>query len=86
MGFDAEGSTGGAGSFDSRAGTRWDGGFCGKRGVVFALDGAPVKGGAAGCGTAGGVSLEVIFEMLGIGLVTAVDQAGGTFDTGAGSS
>ena len=31
-------------------GTGCDGGFCGKRGVVFALDGAPVMGGAAGLG------------------------------------
>ena len=63
-----------------------DCGFCGKRGVVLALGGAPVRGGAAGRG-GGGVMLPVgALEMLGIGLVTAVDQAGGTFVTGAGSS
>jgi hypothetical protein len=43
-------------------------------------------GGAAGRGGGWGVTLEDIFERLGIGLVTAVDQAGGTFVTGAGSS
>jgi hypothetical protein len=63
-----------------------DGGFWGKRGVVLALGGAPVRGGAAERG-GGGVTLPVgDLEMLGIGFVTAVDQAGGTFVTGAGSS
>ena len=64
------------------------GGFCGKRGVVLALDGAPVIGGAEGRGggaawvgscTLGGL------EIFGIGLVTAVDHAGGTLVTGTGS-
>jgi hypothetical protein len=65
--------------------TRPDGGLCGKRGVVFAVGGAPVRGGAAERG--GGVTCDVgVLEILGIGLVTAVDQAGGTFETGAGSS
>jgi len=36
-----------------KVGTGCDGGFCGKRGVVFALDGAPVMGGAAGFGGCG---------------------------------
>ncbi len=63
-----------------------DGGFWGKRGVVLALGGAPVRGGAAGR-AGGGVTFPVgDLVMLGIGLVTAVDQAGGTFVTGAGSS
>ncbi len=62
-------------------------GFCGKRGVVFAVGGAPVTGGAIGLGGvcgfgAGGLS----FETLGIGLVTAVDQAGGAFVTGVGTN
>jgi hypothetical protein len=66
--------------------TSWDGGFCGKRGVVLALAGEPLMGGADGfCGGGGGVELGATFEMLGMGLVTAVDQAGGTFVTGAGS-
>ncbi len=56
--------------------------FCGKSGVVLAAGGEPVTGGATGraCGTAvvgGRVT-------LGIGLVTAVDHAGGTFCAGAG--
>jgi hypothetical protein len=64
------------------------GGLIGKRGVVLAVGGAPVRGGAAGRGegasvAGGGVGLA---EMLGIGLVTAVDQAGGTLETGVGSS
>jgi hypothetical protein len=73
-----------------KVGTCCDGGFCGKRGVVFALDGAPVTGGAEGFGGIGGGGVARggggVFEMLGIGLVTAVDHAGGTFVTGAGSS
>jgi len=43
-------------------------------------------GGAAGLGGVSGVTLELILEMLGIGLVTAVDQAGGTFEGGVGSN
>jgi hypothetical protein len=61
------------------------GAFCGKRGVVLALAGAPVSGGAEGFGGSG-VTGDVILEMLGIGLVTAVDHAGGTLLTGAGSN
>jgi hypothetical protein len=62
-----------------------EGGFCGKRGVVFALGGAPVTGGAEGLGgTWGGALGGGVLEILGIGLVTAVDQAGGTFETGTG--
>jgi hypothetical protein len=68
-----------------RGGTCCEGGFCGKRGVVFALAGEPLKGGADGLGGGGGVALGEIFETLGMGLVTAVDHAGGTFVTGAGS-
>jgi len=69
-----------------RVDTGWEEGFCGKRGVVFALAGDPVRGGAEGFGGGSGVTLEVCFEMLGIGLVTAVDQAGGTFVAGTGSN
>jgi hypothetical protein len=69
---------------------------CGKSGVVFAAGGAPVRGGAADFlgGSAEG-PLAVVAgimepdggrEMLLIGLVTAVDQAGGTLDIGAGVS
>ena len=71
----------------SRVGAVWEGGLGGKRGVVLAVGGAPVRGGAEGFG--GGavtLELEVSFETLGMGLVTAVDQAGGTFVTGAGSN
>jgi hypothetical protein len=68
---------------------------CGKSGVVLAAGGAPVSGGAAGrCGTGGGDCTEAAGagamepdggrEMLAIGLVTAVDQAGGTLEMGAG--
>jgi len=60
-------------------------GFCGKRGVVFALAGAPVSGGAEGRGGSC-VTGVVSFDMLGIGLVTAVDQAGGRLLAGAGSN
>jgi len=67
-------------------GTGWEGFFCGKRGVVFALAGAPVRGGAEGFGGGGGVLVKETFAALGIGLVTAVDQAGGTFEVGAGSN
>jgi hypothetical protein len=35
---------------DSRVGTVWEGDFCGKRGVVFAVGGAPVRGGAEDLG------------------------------------
>jgi hypothetical protein len=68
-------------------GTDWEGFFCGKRGVVFALDGEPVRGGAEGFGGGWGVGGgEAVFAALGMGLVTAVDQAGGTFKVGAGSN
>jgi len=62
-----------------------DGGgfFCGKRGIVLALEGAPAAGNAEGFGGSG---TEDGFEMLGIGLVTAVDQAGGILGTGASSN
>ena len=86
MGADRAGRLGGVPKVTGRTGP--DGGFCGKRGVVLALGGAPVKGGAAGRG--GGACWERLpvggLAMLGIGLVTAVDQAGGRFVTGAGSS
>ena len=68
------------------AGTGWEGFFCGKRGVVFALAGAPVRGGAEGFGGGWGVTSEATFNALGIGLVTAVDQAGRTLEVGAGSN
>jgi hypothetical protein len=43
-------------------------------------------GGAAGLGGGCGVRLDEDFTaVLGIGLVTAVDHAGGTFDAGAGT-
>jgi hypothetical protein len=48
--------------------------FWGKSGVVFALEGEPVTGGAAGFGE---IDPDEGLETLGIGLVTAVDQAGG---------
>jgi hypothetical protein len=58
-----------------------EGVFCGKRGVVFACGGEPVNGGAAGfCASAP----EGGRETLGIGFVTAVDQAGAPV-CGAGS-
>jgi hypothetical protein len=69
-----------------RVGTGWEAVFCGKRGFVFALAGEPVRGGAEGFGGGWGVTLEESFEALGMGLVTAVDQAGGTFVTGASSN
>jgi hypothetical protein len=81
------GKAGGLPNTGTRTGP--DAGFCGKRGVVFALGGAPVSGGADGRGGAAatGVARGALggFEMLGIGFVTAVDQAGGTFVTGTGS-
>jgi hypothetical protein len=77
------GGIGGGGRTAPSGGTGCDG-FWGKSGVVFALEGAPVTGGAEGRGAEG--VWAGVFEMLGIGLVTAVDQAGGTFETGAGSS
>jgi hypothetical protein len=91
------GGTGGGGMFtagggvEPSVGTPPTGGLIGKRGVVLAVGGAPVRGGADGrdgtVSLAGGVGGGVAFaEMLGIGLVTAVDQAGGTLETGAGSS
>jgi hypothetical protein len=60
-----------------------EGFFCGKRGVVFALAGDPVMGGAV---IFGGNALKGGLETLGIGLVTAVDQAGGVPETGASSN
>ncbi len=54
----------------------------GKRGVVLAAGGAPVTGGAEGRG--GGTGVAGGRATLGIGLVTAVDQAGGIFWTGTG--
>lgn len=78
------GTAGAAGDATGGAVTLCVGGFCGKRGVVLALAGAPVSGGAKDLGGSG-VTLDVSLEMLGIGLVTAVDHAGGTLLTGAGS-
>jgi hypothetical protein len=65
-----------------------EGGLGGKSGVVFAVGGAPVSGGAAGraVGAWEGVGAGGVLEMVGIGAVTAVDQAGGTLVAGAGSS
>ena len=66
---------------------------CGKSGVVFAAGGAPVSGGAAGLlgGSVGDLAAgaaEMVPDggrkILLIGLVTAVDQAGGTLEMGAG--
>jgi hypothetical protein len=60
-----------------------EGNFCGKRGVVFACGGEPVNGGADGfCAKLP----EGGRETLGIGFVTAVDQAGAPGVCGAGSS
>jgi len=42
------GRSGAGGVVRPRVGTSCDGGFCGKRGVVLALAGAPVMGGAEG--------------------------------------
>jgi hypothetical protein len=80
--------TGGAGGVGS-GGTLCVGGLGGKRGVVLAVDGAPVSGGAMGFAagaSVGGGEGGADFAMLGIGLVTAVDHAGGTLLTGAGSN
>ena len=80
----------GGGGVAPKLGTPPDGGLGGKRGVVLAVGGEPVSGGADG--RAAGVSEGVgaggfgAREIVGIGLVTAVDHAGGTFDTGAGSN
>jgi hypothetical protein len=49
------------------------------------LDGEPVIGGAMGFGGEEAREPEGGLEMLGIGLVTAVDQAGGALETGTGS-
>lgn len=57
--------------------------FCGKSGVVLALGGAPVRGGAEGLG---GSEPDGGFVTLGIGLVTAVDHAGGKDEVGASSN
>jgi len=76
------GATVGGSAGVSRMGGGGD--FWGKRGVVFEAAGAPVMGGAIGL--AGGCWLGADFAvMLGIGLVTAVDHAGGLLETGAGS-
>ena len=77
-------ATGATGDGTGGTFTLWVG-FCGKRGVVFALAGAPVSGGAEGRGGSC-VTGVVSFDMLGIGLVTAVDQAGGRLLAGAGSN
>jgi hypothetical protein len=67
----------------ARSPSAGDGGsFCGKSGVVLAAGGEPVNGGAAG--RAWGSAIDGGRETFGMGLVTAVDQAGGTFWTGAG--
>jgi hypothetical protein len=78
-----------AGAAGRGGGTAWAGGgaaamacegdFGGKRGVVFDPAGAPVIGGARGLE---GDWLGGVFEMLGIGFVTAVDQAGGALVAG----
>jgi hypothetical protein len=62
---------------------------CGKSGVVFAAGGEPVSGGAAaffGGSAVGGDEIDPDGgrEIMLIGFVTAVDQAGGTLETGAG--
>jgi hypothetical protein len=54
--------------------------FCGKRGVVFALAGEPVRGGAEGFGVS---DCDGGRATVGIGLVTAVDQAGVVAGTGS---
>lgn len=56
--------------------------FCGKRGVVLALGGAPVKGGAEGFDAS---DWEGGLETLGIGFVTAVDQLGAVPGEATGS-
>jgi hypothetical protein len=74
-------------------GTDCEGDLRGKSGVVLAEGGEPVKGGAedfGGCGVSctgdgGGTDAVGVFEILGIGFVTAVDQAGGTLLDGAGT-
>ena len=82
-GVPERGNGGGVPNTGGRTGP--DAGFCGKSGVVFALGGAPVTGGAEGRG-GGAVGLGLgVLEILGIGLVTAVDQAGGALVTGTGS-
>ncbi|MCE0483953.1 MAG: hypothetical protein LV479_06915 [Methylacidiphilales bacterium] len=65
-----------------RAAAGWVENFCGKSGVVLELGGAPVKGGADGFG-AEGIEPEAGLAILGIGFVTAVDQAGGADATGS---
>jgi hypothetical protein len=74
------------GLVEPRVETCWEGLFCGKRGVVFAVGGEPVRGGAEGLGGGWEGALGGVFERLGMGLVTAVDQAGGTFVAGTGSN
>jgi hypothetical protein len=61
-------------------------GFGGKSGVVFAPAGAPVSGGATGRGAGRSPEGGGVRAIVGIGFVTAVDQAGGTFVAGAGSN
>jgi len=61
---------------------------CGKSGVVFAAGGDPVSCGAAAlrgaCSAAGAMEPDGGLAILLIGFVTAVDQAGGTLEMGAG--
>ena len=79
---------GGGGGVEPSTGTFPDGGLGGNKGVVLAVGGAPVSGGAEGLagGASEGTGGGAIFAMVGIGLVTAVDQAGGTLVAGAGSN
>ena len=67
-------------------GTGCEGDLGGKRGVVFAVGGDPVSGGADGLGGCGVSAGGGAFEMLGIGAVTAVDHAGGEEETGVGTN
>ena len=76
-GFDSSGGR-------SVAATGWVGGRGGKSGVVFDPGGAPVSGGALG--GSWGIAPEGGRDKLGIGLVTAVDHAGGTVGIGVGSA
>ncbi len=52
----------------------------------MAVGGAPVRGGAAGLADGVWDVFGGVFEMLGMGLVTAVAQAGATFVLGTGSN
>jgi hypothetical protein len=49
-GADTGGGWGAGGVVGISGGTDWEGLFCGKSGVVFAVGGAPVRGGAEGLG------------------------------------